>query len=175
MSEIHLYTHALMTENIALYRRIGFVETQRVSEKGYERVYMTQTPANRGQFDGNTRDHRRAAEQLRSHRAHRLHGKRRAVHAEPGTAAFARCRCRPSVRQDPAMRHGDVALCETKAICTYIDLAFDGPPLIPRNPTDAARTEQWISLVNTGFDLVFAREYLRRISSRACRTVRRIA
>ncbi len=40
-SEIHLYTHALMTENIALYRRAGFVETHRVSEKGYDRVYMT--------------------------------------------------------------------------------------------------------------------------------------
>jgi ribosomal protein S18 acetylase RimI-like enzyme len=39
--EIHLYTHALMTENIALYLRIGFVETRRVSEKGYDRVYMT--------------------------------------------------------------------------------------------------------------------------------------
>lgn len=39
--EIHLYTHALMTENIALYRRVGFVETHRVSEKGYDRVYMT--------------------------------------------------------------------------------------------------------------------------------------
>ena len=39
--EIHLYTHALMSENIALYRRLGFVETHRVSEKGYNRVYMT--------------------------------------------------------------------------------------------------------------------------------------
>jgi ribosomal protein S18 acetylase RimI-like enzyme len=39
-SEIHLYTHALMTENVALYRRIGFVETHRGSEKGYDRVYM---------------------------------------------------------------------------------------------------------------------------------------
>jgi ribosomal protein S18 acetylase RimI-like enzyme len=39
--EIRLYTHVLMTENIRLYRRIGFVETHRVSEKGYERVYMT--------------------------------------------------------------------------------------------------------------------------------------
>ena len=39
--EIRLYTHALMTENIALYRRVGFVETHRVSEKGYDRVYMT--------------------------------------------------------------------------------------------------------------------------------------
>jgi GNAT superfamily N-acetyltransferase len=39
--EIHLYTHMLMHENIALYRRLGFVETARRSEKGYDRVYMT--------------------------------------------------------------------------------------------------------------------------------------
>lgn len=39
--EIRLYTHVLMTENIALYRRIGFIETHRVSEHGYDRVYMT--------------------------------------------------------------------------------------------------------------------------------------
>ena len=38
---IYLYTHALMTENIALYRRVGFLETHRISEKGYDRVYMT--------------------------------------------------------------------------------------------------------------------------------------
>ena len=40
-AEIQLYTHALMTENIALYRRIGFVEMRRVSEHGYDRVYMS--------------------------------------------------------------------------------------------------------------------------------------
>ncbi len=40
-AEIRLYTHEMMTENVALYTRIGFVETHRVSEKGYERVYMT--------------------------------------------------------------------------------------------------------------------------------------
>ena len=39
--EIRLYTNALMTENIALYRRIGYVETARVTEKGFDRVYMT--------------------------------------------------------------------------------------------------------------------------------------
>lgn len=39
--EIRLYTNALMTENIALYRRIGYVETARVCEKGFDRVYMT--------------------------------------------------------------------------------------------------------------------------------------
>ena len=38
--EIRLYTHVLMTENIALYRGIGFHETGRISEKGFDRVYM---------------------------------------------------------------------------------------------------------------------------------------
>jgi glutathione S-transferase len=60
----------------------------------------------------------------------------------------------------PAMRHGDVALCESRAICTYIDRAFDGPPLVPVDPLGAARCEQWISIVATGVDPVFLRQYL---------------
>lgn len=38
---IRLYTHQLMTENIELYRRIGYIETHRGEEKGLHRVYMT--------------------------------------------------------------------------------------------------------------------------------------
>lgn len=37
---IRLYTHVLMTENISLYERIGYVETHQVGEKGFHRVYM---------------------------------------------------------------------------------------------------------------------------------------
>jgi ribosomal protein S18 acetylase RimI-like enzyme len=37
---IRLYTHVLMTENIALYANLGFTETGRVTEKGFDRVYM---------------------------------------------------------------------------------------------------------------------------------------
>jgi N-acetylglutamate synthase-like GNAT family acetyltransferase len=37
---IVLYTHVLMVENVAIYRRLGFEETHRVTEKGYDRVYM---------------------------------------------------------------------------------------------------------------------------------------
>ena len=33
--EIRLYTHVAMTENIALYRRLGFVETGRGEQDGY--------------------------------------------------------------------------------------------------------------------------------------------
>jgi ribosomal protein S18 acetylase RimI-like enzyme len=38
--ELQLFTHVLMTENIALYQRLGFVETGRVDEEGFRRVYM---------------------------------------------------------------------------------------------------------------------------------------
>jgi GNAT superfamily N-acetyltransferase len=38
---IRLYTHEKMTENIALYARIGYEETHRAEEKGLKRVFMT--------------------------------------------------------------------------------------------------------------------------------------
>jgi ribosomal protein S18 acetylase RimI-like enzyme len=38
---IRLYTNEAMAENIALYSRIGYVETHRAEEKGLRRVYMT--------------------------------------------------------------------------------------------------------------------------------------
>ncbi len=38
---IELYTNEAMTENIALYSRIGYAETRRAIEKGLRRVYMT--------------------------------------------------------------------------------------------------------------------------------------
>jgi GNAT superfamily N-acetyltransferase len=38
---IRLYTQEIMVENIALYTRLGFVETHRGREKGLDRVYMT--------------------------------------------------------------------------------------------------------------------------------------
>lgn len=35
-----LYTNAAMTENISWYERLGFVETRRIEENGFKRVYM---------------------------------------------------------------------------------------------------------------------------------------
>jgi len=60
----------------------------------------------------------------------------------------------------PAMRHGDVALCESKAITTYIDRTFGGPKLIPEDALGAAAVEQWVSLVNTAVDPCMVRTYL---------------
>ena len=37
---IRLYTNAAMVENIALYERLGFVETHRGEDSGFHRVYM---------------------------------------------------------------------------------------------------------------------------------------
>ena len=60
----------------------------------------------------------------------------------------------------PALRHGDVLLAESRAICFYIDHAFEGPPLASRNPVEGARTEQWVSIVNTHLDALVARPYV---------------
>ncbi len=60
----------------------------------------------------------------------------------------------------PVLRHGDFALCESKAIATYLDRSFPGPPLIPSDPRLAALTEQWVSLVNTVMDRTLIRTYI---------------
>ncbi|GGF88389.1 acetyltransferase [Azorhizobium oxalatiphilum] len=38
---IRLYTNEVLTENIALYDRAGYVETHRVAREGFHQVYMT--------------------------------------------------------------------------------------------------------------------------------------
>ena len=50
--------------------------------------------------------------------------------------------------------------CESKAICSYIDAAFPGPPLIPRESAAMAKTEQWISCVNATIDPLLVRHYI---------------
>ena len=39
-AHLDLYTHEKMTENIGLYERIGYVEVDRRTERGFARVYM---------------------------------------------------------------------------------------------------------------------------------------
>ena len=40
LPEIRLYTNEKMWENLAVYRRLGFEETERKIEGGYQRVFM---------------------------------------------------------------------------------------------------------------------------------------
>jgi glutathione S-transferase len=60
----------------------------------------------------------------------------------------------------PVMRHGDVTLAESRAICLYIDRAFSGAPLVPADLVPATQVEQWLSLVNTAVDPICVRQYL---------------
>jgi GNAT superfamily N-acetyltransferase len=39
-AELRLYTHQLMTENIALYARSGWQETARATQNGFPRVFF---------------------------------------------------------------------------------------------------------------------------------------
>jgi ribosomal protein S18 acetylase RimI-like enzyme len=41
VGEVKLYTHELMTENHAYYRRQGYVETHRALDDGFSRVFYT--------------------------------------------------------------------------------------------------------------------------------------
>ncbi|WP_085709865.1 MULTISPECIES: GNAT family N-acetyltransferase [unclassified Pseudomonas] len=40
---VRLYTHERMTENVAIYEKLGFVETHRATEDGFARVFMRKT------------------------------------------------------------------------------------------------------------------------------------
>jgi ribosomal protein S18 acetylase RimI-like enzyme len=40
LPEMRLYTHAKMTENRAMYARLGYVETDRRDEEGFDRVFF---------------------------------------------------------------------------------------------------------------------------------------
>jgi glutathione S-transferase len=49
----------------------------------------------------------------------------------------------------PILRHGDLTIYETSAIATYVDEAFAGAHLTPKDVRARARMNQWISAVNS--------------------------
>lgn len=59
----------------------------------------------------------------------------------------------------PVFRHGDVELCESRAIIQYLDAAFPQNKLYPGDAIGAAKVEQWVSMAMTAFDPCF-RPYL---------------
>ncbi len=40
LQRVFLYTNVTMTENLVFYAHLGYAETQRISEEGFQRVYM---------------------------------------------------------------------------------------------------------------------------------------
>src|ERR1043166_2867416 len=49
----------------------------------------------------------------------------------------------------PILRHGDLTVYETSAIAAYVDEAFGGASLTPKDVKARARMNQWISAVNS--------------------------
>jgi GNAT superfamily N-acetyltransferase len=41
LNRLRLYTHEVMTENLAIYLHLGYHETERRSEDGYHRIFMS--------------------------------------------------------------------------------------------------------------------------------------
>ena len=60
----------------------------------------------------------------------------------------------------PGLQLGDDKLYETSAILRYIDEVYPGPALMPADPLDRARAEQWISAFNAYLDRAFVRDYV---------------
>ncbi len=59
----------------------------------------------------------------------------------------------------PVLRHENLRLFESRAIAGYIDDAFPGPDLFPKDAKARAEVEQWVSIVNTAVDPVCIRMY----------------
>ncbi len=58
----------------------------------------------------------------------------------------------------PAIRHGDFVLYEASAIARYIDEAFDGPALQPKDIEARAQMNKWISAANHYYDRAMVRD-----------------
>jgi glutathione S-transferase len=76
---------------------------------------------------------------------------------EPGAPEID---ARHPLKKVPVASHGALHLAESRAICEYIDTAFGGPPLMPREAGARARAEQWVSMVTTDLDPIAVRKYL---------------
>ena len=60
----------------------------------------------------------------------------------------------------PVLRLGETSLYESSAILHYIDEAFPGPALMPKDPLARAKAEQWISVINCYADPAIVRKYV---------------
>lgn len=64
----------------------------------------------------------------------------------------------------PVMRHDDVVLYETLAICHYIEEIFEGPALVPQKLLDRCRMLQWISAINDSVYHRLVRQWILPVS-----------
>ena len=59
----------------------------------------------------------------------------------------------------PVLRHGGVALGESRAIIDYIDATFDGSRLVPAERDAALRSDTWTSIIATSIEPLLVRQY----------------
>ena len=60
----------------------------------------------------------------------------------------------------PGLQLGERKLYETSAILRFVDESYPGPALMPADPFERARVEQWISAFNAYLDRAFVRNYV---------------
>lgn len=60
----------------------------------------------------------------------------------------------------PVLRHGPVALGESRAIIDYVDRTFDGPPLVPTAPEAVRRDDSWTSMITSALEPTLIRHYV---------------
>jgi glutathione S-transferase len=60
----------------------------------------------------------------------------------------------------PGLQLGERTLYETSAILRYVEETYPGPALMPADPFERARVEQWISAFNAYLDRAFVRDYV---------------
>ena len=60
----------------------------------------------------------------------------------------------------PVLRHGDVALGESRAIIDYIDATFDGPRLVPVELAARIQSDAWTSIVTSSIEPLLVRQFV---------------
>ncbi len=60
----------------------------------------------------------------------------------------------------PVLKHGKVAVGESRAIIDYLDAAFDGPRLVSADSDAAQRSDAWTSIVTTSIEPLLVRQYV---------------
>ena len=62
--------------------------------------------------------------------------------------------------QGPVLRHGSVAIGESRAIIDYVNGAFDGPALVPTDPEAARHSDSWTSMITSVVEPLLIRQYI---------------
>jgi glutathione S-transferase len=60
----------------------------------------------------------------------------------------------------PVLRHGDVALGESRAIIDYVDAMFEGPRLVPAELNARIKSGVWTSIVTSSIEPLLVRQFL---------------